>query len=395
MRLARDEAERRWREAKAPAPLSKRLAWAEAKLQKAQSTLTRVCLQLDQFDEEMDRKRTEYLDRIGEAERWYKWRQEQLNSIHDEAAGSSARGSGVAAENGSSEVRRRLRGQVLPEMQAILEAVQEGTDLHERLSLVVANLADAETRLSPSYNDDVADRYDIGDGDTVDEDWEADGPQEAEAMGAKGGDRRDDGPGGQRNCTRTAEWKAEGAGRWSRTGNAKGGKTQPRPAAGSGGAAQATNGSTIADEAVERANATREREGTKGGGTDTQEVDEGDDETTERSGKHRRRQTDAERDEDERKASDARRAQELQAQLQCASAAQQQSYQEGMGGFGSEVAFSWAAQKFVLDVQRAQAQAGEMGVEPRAEDGRTLLELSPMELKQWTEQYLDGGDMRD
>ncbi len=150
MRLARDEAERRWREAKAPAPLPKRLIWAEAKLRKAQSTLTRARLQLDQFDEETDRRRAEYLDRIGEAERWYRWRQEQLESIHDEAAGgTTTRRSGLAAAGGNTEVRRRLRGQVLPEMQAILEAVQEGTDLHERLSLVVANSADAETRLGP------------------------------------------------------------------------------------------------------------------------------------------------------------------------------------------------------------------------------------------------------
>ncbi len=54
-----------------------------------------------------------------------------------------------------------------------------------------------------------------------------------------------------------------------------------------------------------------------------------------------------------------------------------------------------AAQKFVLDVQRAQAQAGELGIEPRADDGRTLLELSPMELKQWVEEHLDGDSMQD
>ncbi len=93
--------------------------------------------------------------------------------------------------------------------------------------------------------------------------------------------------------------------------------------------------------------------------------------------------------------SDAKRAQELQEQLQRATAVQQQSYLEGSGGFGSQVALSWAAQKFVLDVQRAQAQAGEMGIEPKAEDGRSLLQLSPMELKQWTEQYLDEESMHD
>ncbi len=59
------------------------------------------------------------------------------------------------------------------------------------------------------------------------------------------------------------------------------------------------------------------------------------------------------------------------------------------------MALSLAAQKFALDVQRAQAQAGELGIEPRAEDGRTLLELSPAELKQWVEDHLEEDDMRD
>ncbi len=125
--------------------------------------------------------------------------------------------------------------------------------------------------------------------------------------------------------------------------------------------------------------------------------DEGDqdDPAAARSSKHRRRQTEAEATEEERRASDAKRAQELREQLQEAAAAQEQSYQEGMGGFGSQVALSWAAQKFVLDVQRAQAQASELGIEPRATDGRTLLQLSPMELGQWIEENLEAEAMRD
>ncbi len=98
---------------------------------------------------------------------------------------------------------------------------------------------------------------------------------------------------------------------------------------------------------------------------------------------------------DARKAADAKRAEELHRQLQIASAAQEQSYREGGGGFGSEAALSAAAQKFVLDVQRAQAQANEMGIEARAQDGRSLLQLSPAELRQWMEVHLEGDGMRD
>ncbi len=81
--------------------------------------------------------------------------------------------------------------------------------------------------------------------------------------------------------------------------------------------------------------------------------------------------------------------------MEQASAVQEKSFQEGAGGFGSEAALSMAAQRFVLDVQRAQAQANELGVEPRGADGRTLLQLSPIELRQWVEQHLGGDGMRD
>ncbi len=103
----------------------------------------------------------------------------------------------------------------------------------------------------------------------------------------------------------------------------------------------------------------------------------------------------AETEHEERTAADARRAEELRKQLEQASAAQEQFYRDGKGGFGSEAALSVAAQSFVLQVQRVQAQAGEMGIEPRAQDGRTLLELSPAELEQWVRDNLGDDEMRD
>ncbi len=57
----------------------------------------------------------------------------------------------------------------------------------------------------------------------------------------------------------------------------------------------------------------------EGGATMRADVD---DDTGERSGKHRRRQTEAETSEAERKAADARRAQELRRQIEDATAAQ-------------------------------------------------------------------------
>ncbi len=115
----------------------------------------------------------------------------------------------------------------------------------------------------------------------------------------------------------------------------------------------------------------------------------------ERAGKHRRRQSDDEARAEERSASDARRARELQRNLENAAAAQAMSYAQGTGGFGSEAALSMAAQTFVLEVQRAQAQANELGIVARAEDGRALLELSPAELQRWVQENLDEAGMHD
>ncbi len=304
-------------------------------------------------------------------------------------------GAGTTADDGSAEVRRRLRGQVLPEMQSILEAVQEGTNLHERLTLVVANLADAETRLAARQDDSDTARYDMYDGDTGDEDWDEDDARQAGPREGTDGDYHGEGAGGDHHQRRSAEWRPEGPGRWTRTTNLGRKGAQHTLTTLEGEAAQANNGAHTTRGVGERTGATEGTAGARNGDGSTQ--GEGDREGAEapRSGKHRRCQTDAEREEEERKASDAKRAQELHAQLERATAAQQQSYQEGTGGFGSEVALSWAAQKFVLDVQRAQAQASEMGIEPRASDGRSLLELSPMELKQWVELHLEDGRMED
>ncbi len=393
MRLARDEAEKRWRQAKAPAPLSKRLIWAEAKLEKAQAALTRTRLQLDQFDEDMARKRAELCDRMEEADRWYRWRQEQLEAIHAEAAGRTCGTSGCgAAGEGSTEVRQRIRGHMLPEMQAILEEIQEGSDLHGRLALVVAELADAETRLGTAQGDDRAARFDMWEGDSQDGDW---GTQEQVQHGSAEADHQWEGSGNGQCSGRPAGWKPEGPGRWTRACNPGGGRQASRPSTEGLGGTQTSDGAPNVQREEGGRTFTGGSKGTAGEGTTSRGEGDHDDEAATRSAKHRRKQTDVEVEEEERKASDMQRALELHAQVERASAAQEKSYQEGTGGFGSEVALSMAAQSFVLDVQRAQAQASEMGIEPRSADGRTLLQLSPAELRQWVQQNLEDDGMRD
>ncbi len=85
---------------------------------------------------------------------------------------------------------------------------------------------------------------------------------------------------------------------------------------------------------------------------------------------------------DAREEADRRRAAELLQQQQQAIAAQQAFHEAGEGGFGSQTAQSVAAQQFVVEVVKAVERARKKGVEPKAE-GRELVELTPMELKQW------------
>jgi hypothetical protein len=87
-----------------------------------------------------------------------------------------------------------------------------------------------------------------------------------------------------------------------------------------------------------------------------------------------------------REETDRRRAAELLQQQQ-AIAAQQASHDAGAGGFGSETAQSVAAQHLLAQVRKAMEQARTMGVEPRA-GTRELVELTPMELKQWVADHI-------
>ncbi len=389
LQMARDEAERRWREAKPPAPLPKRLEWADGKLRKAQAALTRVRMELDAFDEEANRRRAEICNRIHEAEQWCQWRKQQLDKVHEEAAecAPGRRGGAARTEDaGTREIRRKIRGQMLPEMQAILEEVPEGSGLHERLSLFAAGLADAEANLAEWQEQGGPTMYDMGDGDSQD-DW---GDEERDDTNDDDGQRQGPNDGGVESGPKG--WRPEGASRWTRTGVQRAADQQAAHGAttegGSKGTAQGTevrgtgSAGALGDERTANAGCTT-------GGAEAGDSD------TARAGKHRRRHTAAEAERDERAESDNRRADELRRQLAQATAAQERSYQEGKGGFGSEAALSAAAQGFVLQVQRAQAQAHERGIEPVAADGRTLLELSPAELVQWETDNLRDDQMHE
>ncbi len=398
LRAARDAAEKAWREAKSPAPLATRMGRAEAKLEKAAAALERARLAVEEFDAWTDARRAELVQKSEEAERWYRWREHQLDGLHEEAGGMAQgrRGDAAGTAGSRTAVSGRILDDLLPQVQDILEHVQGNPEIVERLSLLAAGLASAGHELGSS-GAGTAEQFDIG-GDDGDCMGCAD---ERGGTVATSGDTANDH--GRSKGGAAAGWKPEGPGRWARAkpgtqggGDTGSGSDGRRAGAGtpisegSGrnkrgadepptAAAHATgaDGITTASSAA----ALGEGDGGAGGADDTSDGA--------RAGKHRRQQTEAEAREED----DKRRAAELRQQEQIAIAAQCASHDAGAGGFGSDVALSMAAQRFVADVQKATRRAQEAGVEPKADDGRELLQLTPSELRQWAEDKL-GAEFR-
>jgi hypothetical protein len=393
LREARDKAESAWRAAKAPAPLPTRMAWAEAKLERAAAALTKARYAIEELDAEYDRRREALCRKADEADAWHKWRQQQVDDLHSEAAEKAPNRKKGQATQGGTEVRDKIRCQLLPELQSIMEHVEGNPEILEKLSLLAAGLVDAESRLEDRHGGDATETYDMADGDSEKGTWGA-AAGDTVGKGAAGsgqGKAKAEHAGGK---GRPTEWRAEGPGRWTRAAAANGaGDTSAEVAR------QATAAGAAAHNERGPGEGVRGNEGgcTAGGttGTEGQNVASGagaspagSDDEREKPPKHRRRRSDADERDEAREASDRRRAEELHAQQAAAAAAQIESFNAGTGGFGSEAALSLAAQKYVVEVQNVQRRAARQGVNPKTDDGRTLLELSPMELQRWAETNL-------
>jgi hypothetical protein len=46
----------------------------------------------------------------------------------------------------------------------------------------------------------------------------------------------------------------------------------------------------------------------------------------------------------------------------------------------------------VREVQRAQERAAKAGIEPKTADGKSLIEVTPMELQKWVDENLGNDD---
>ncbi len=366
LREARDGAEEDWRRAKSPAPLPTRMGWAQVKLDRAGAALTRARQAVDRFDEWAESHRADLVRQMEEADRWYRWRQQQLEDLHNEAGartGGRARG-GEAIPARNAAVSERLVGELLPEVHALLEHVQGNPEIEERLNSIAAGLQSAGQELG-NTGAGAAECFDIGTGDAGDA-WDHRWDDEcAHDDGMQMGGAADDRDGARMG------WRPEGAGRWSK---AKTGQEGDAPASGRCTGNGTSHDTTPGTGALSTTAAGLAEGATGSTGSSNKR---GAEETADTNNAVRQR-TDAEA----REEADRRRAAELLQQQQQAIAAQRASHEAGAGGFGSEAAQAAAAHQFVAEVCKAVGRARKVGVDPRA-DGKELVELSPTALKQW------------
>ncbi len=366
LREARDQAEKAWREAKAPAPLSIRMGRAQTKLDRAEAALARARRAVDEFDEWVDAQRQTLIQRVEDADQWHRWRQHQMETLHEEAGERVQNRAGTtgACTGRNAAVSERIMGGWLPAVQALLEHVQGNPEIEDKLASIAADMQNAGQELAADQTC-TAEQYDIGDDEH--RQWGC-RPREPQGELSPGGR---DAP-----TTTTAGWRPEGPGRWARNrcDAERSGGTAEGPSSHQGG----DSGTTAPTAEMGTAGSANQAAGTvptgnKRGAADLPTEDK----------EPIRQKTDAEA----REEADRRRATELLQQQQQAIAAQQASHDAGAGGFGSETAQTVAAQHFLAQVCKAVEQARTMGIEPRS-GTRQLVELTPMELRQWVADHI-------
>ncbi len=412
-RDARDEAEAAWRRAMGPTPVSVRMGRAQQRLDKAARALERCRLELEAFNEETDKRREALQQRVEEAEDRYWARSGQLDELHVEAGELAA---GTMGANGLRRTGGEACDAVAADLQALAESLPEESEARCSVNLILAKLANAAGQSEPQ-------RFDIAD-------------EESGEHGGAGLAEQTD-CGGAAGSTR---WAEDSTGRWNRRAAAAsqgkdpvgrddgwqwpkkpvriaGGRahlqgSNPTGAASSGwNAAPLENGSGLPGERAGREHGgatTREpRQPSEPGGESNQTAETaagtGTDTGTRgdtRPGNGRKRGGDAEtsthhkshRGDDvaietsvELSGDDAARA----AQLQKEQAIAMWAARNAQAIFGDESSRAIAGQLYTSKVQAVVQRAREIGVDPKAEDGKELVELAPEDFTKWIQTVLE------
>ncbi len=361
---ARDAAEQRWKEARRPQPVAKRMGWAQAKLDRALRQQGRVVEELTNFDHEVKLQRQRIIQKLEAARDKVSRHREALEDLQEEAgalAPSAKRGGAGGAV--CAQIASGLRDTVAPSITALAAAIPEGTVARDQLVTLMGHLtqmqqqlegvAGGDGRMQPPQPPHQA--FDIAGGDRSDEEWSEShelgggGPPTAAARDA-GGD----------TSAANSQWQARGHGRWGK--GAEG--TDGSDAGGAGGASHGEGRQQPArriddGEQAAMANGTR--------GADA----EGDS----RAAKHRRGQAAEDSADAVAAVQGTRHAVELQAQQAAAATA---------------ATLQLAGQQYAQRVSEVTKRAIARGVQPITEDGQDLIMLGPMDLDAWIAANLGG-----
>ncbi len=417
-RQARDEAEASWRSAIGPAPVSVRMGRAQQRLDKAAKALERCRLDLEEFEDEADKQRAALRQRIDDAEERYRARAVQLDELHAEA-GELATGS--TTSHSMRRAESEVCNMVAADLQALVETLPEDSDARGSVNLILAKMSCAASSAGPQ-------RYNIGDamagerdgtkagaqctGGKADEDvhWSEDASgrwcrRATAAAREKSFNVDDDGWQRPRRPIRLAGGKGQGHGS-STPGAASSGWN----AAVSGGGARTADAGDGNDDGGKTAAGSRGDSGTEGGPNATAATATATDAGANRKegeqiGQRRKREGDDDADtynkshrgEDivretsvELGGDDAARAEKLQKEQAIAiwAARNAQSI------FGDDASRAIAGQLYAHKVQLVRQRAQDVGVDPKAEDGRDLLELEPEEFTRWTQAVLEPAEKK-
>ncbi len=145
-RNARDRAEKKWKDARDPIPVSVRLGYAQKKFDKARRALDKCSGIMADFEEETERRRAELQLQIREAEGRLRQRQSQLDELHREAGDLAAGGPANRKGGGDEGEAERLVGVMARELQAFVESLDEGSEARGKANLLLARVATASTR---------------------------------------------------------------------------------------------------------------------------------------------------------------------------------------------------------------------------------------------------------
>ncbi len=398
-RKARDDAEAQWRCAIGTKPVSVRMGRAQQRLDKAARMLERCRLDLEAYDDEVEKRRAELRRRVDDAEERYRARSAQLDDLHAEAGELAA---GSAAAHASRRANEDVCDMVAAELQAIADTLCEGSDTRGRVNLLLAKMASACGDGGPRPQS-----YHIGgdDGDCDDDQMEG---IDGYCTGGSGGGWKEDAHGRwNRRSSATSVGEATDAGGdgWLRPRRTfRQPASQPRAGAGSAGGAAAPGGTPVAGhgagQAAAGATATAAAAATASAGaattvsSDACKLGE-----TPASGRKREGEGTEEaqppkshRGDDVLQdapamaaADDESRARQLQHEQAIAIWAAQNA----QSMFGDDTSRAIVGQLYAHKVHLAEQRAKAVGLPPKDAAGKSLIDMEPEELTAWVQGVLE------